>query len=116
MCSTWAQENTIPFLDNLWLYSGLLSNVDDMIETGKQSREKVESNMSKLGPGTPESRELKLKGDSINAVLLAEADYLDQIRIPDYSRSLRKYLKSRADYHRRQMELFEAAAAQFPDE
>ena len=85
LCTTWARETTVPFLDNLWLYAGLLSNVDDMIETGKQSTEKVESNTSKLGSGTPESRELKIKGDTINAVLLAEADYLDQIRIPDYS-------------------------------
>ena len=50
-CSSWARETTVPFLDTLWLYSGLLSNVDEMIETGKQSTDKVESNMSKLGPG-----------------------------------------------------------------
>ena len=50
-CSSWARETTVPFLDTLWLYSGLLSNVDEMTETGKQSTDKVESNMSKLGPG-----------------------------------------------------------------
>ena len=50
-CSSWARETTVPFLDTLWIYSGLLSNVDEMTETGKQSTDKVESNMSKLGPG-----------------------------------------------------------------
>ena len=65
--------------------------------------------------GTPESRELKKKGETISAVLLSEADYLDQIRIPDFSRSIKAYLAQRAEFHRKQMELFEAAASQFPD-
>ena len=56
-CSTWARETTVPFLDTIWLYSGLLSNVEDMIETGKQSTDKVETNMSKLGPGTAQTLE-----------------------------------------------------------
>lgn len=86
-----------------------------MIETGKQSTEKVETNTAKLGSGTPESRELKARGDTINAVLLSEADYLDQIRIPDYAKVMRNYLKSRADYHRQQMEMYEKAAANFPE-
>lgn len=115
LCSTWARDATVPFLDNLWLYSGLISNVDEMIETGKQSTEKVETNTAKLGSGTPESRELKARGDTINAVLLSEADYLDQIRIPDYAKVMRNYLKSRADYHRQQMEMYEKAAANFPE-
>ena len=70
----------MPLLNMIWVYNGLLSNVEDMIEISKQSTEKVKTNMLKLGSGTPESRALKAKGDTINAVLLAECDYLDQIR------------------------------------
>ena len=69
----------------------------------------------KTKKGTPESRELKKKGETINAVLLSEADYLDQIRIPDFSKSIKSYLAQRAEFHRKQMEFFEQAASQFPD-
>ena len=42
--------------------------------------------MLQVGAGTPEHRELEAKGNTVNGAILAEADYLDQIRIPDYSR------------------------------
>ena len=71
--------------------------------------------MIQVGAGTPEHRELEAKGNTVNGAILAEADYLDQIRIPDYSRFMKNYLTQRAAYHRKQMELFEAAAAEFPD-
>ena len=49
-----------------------------------------------MGNGTPEHRELEAKGNTVNGVILSEADYLDQIRIPDYSKLMKNYLKSRA--------------------
>ncbi|CAG5109772.1 Oidioi.mRNA.OKI2018_I69.chr2.g4263.t2.cds [Oikopleura dioica] len=109
-----ALESTIPFLDNLWLYDGLLSHKDGMVEVGKQTKEKIETNRKKLS-GTSADKELQIKSDTINGALLSEADYLDEIRIPDFTRNIKQYLSRRAEYHRRQMELFEAAAAKFPD-
>lgn len=50
----------------------------------------------KVGAGTPEHRELEAKGNTVNGAILAEADYLDQIRIPDYSRLMKDYLTKRA--------------------
>ena len=49
-----------------------------------------------MGNGTPEHCELEAKGNTVNGVILSEADYLDQIRIPDYSMLMKNYLKSRA--------------------
>lgn len=109
-----ALESTIPFLDNLWLYDGLLSHKDGMVEVGKQTKEKIDANRKKLS-GTSAEKELQIKSDTINGALLSEADYLDEIRIPDFTSNMKLYLARRAEYHRRQCELFEAAAARFPD-
>ena len=48
-----------------------------------------------MGAGTPEHRELEAKGNTVNGAILAEADYLDQIRIPDYSKMMQTYLQER---------------------
>ena len=53
-----------------------------------------------MGNGTPEHRELEAKGNTVNGVILSEADYLDQIRIPDYSMLMKNYLKSRGWFSR----------------
>merc|ERR1711937_793140 len=45
----------------------------------RNSGELAEATENAAKKGTPESRELKKKGETINAVLLSEADYLDQI-------------------------------------
>ena len=55
-----ALESTIPFLDNLWLYDGLLSHKDGMVEVGKQTKEKIETNRKKLS-GTSADKELQIK-------------------------------------------------------
>lgn len=111
----WATQTTVPLLDQLWIYSGILSRVPQLVEVSEQSHQKIKNNANKVGNGTPEHRELEAKGNTVNGVILSEADYLDQIRIPDYSKLMKNYFKSRAEYHRKQMEMFEAAAEQFPD-
>ena len=55
-----ALESTIPFLDNLWLYDGLLSHKDGMVEVGKQTKEKIDANRKKLS-GTSAEKELQIK-------------------------------------------------------
>ena len=121
----WATSTTVPLLDQLWIYSGILSRVPQLVEVSEQSQQKIKNNANKVinsypwifgtvtqrhlapiraipyqinfkvGNGTPEHRELEAKGNTVNGVILSEADYLDQIRIPDYSKLMKNYLKSR---------------------
>ena len=62
-----------------------------------------------MGNGTPEHRELEAKGNTVNGVILSEADYLDQIRIPDYSKLMKNYLKSRGWFSEKNSENFHVA-------
>ena len=48
-----------------------------------------------MGNGTPEARALEAKVNTVNGVILSEADYFDQIRIPDFSIMLKQYLQAR---------------------
>ena len=43
----WAAATTVPLLDQLWIYSGILSRVPQLIETAEQTSQKIKTNYSK---------------------------------------------------------------------
>merc|ERR1712142_12095 len=114
------EDDSEPFQGNIWLNSNeaekrrssLLEEFDSFFEqwpnvdgmAGKSNREVVKSDAD----GDIETDEASL--------FITEAEQLDQTQIPDTSRSLKLYFQARADFHRRQMQVFQAAAAQLPDQ
>ena len=113
------EDESEPFQGNIWLnsteaekrQSSLLEEFDSFFEqwpnvdgmAGKPIRQVKES--IEEDSGTDEA-----------SLFITEAEQLDQTQIPDTSRSLKLYFQARADFHRRQMQVFEAAAAQLPDQ
>ena len=71
----------------------MLSRVPALVETAEQTQDKIKTNQKKVGVGTPEARALEAKVNTVTGVVLSEADYFDQVRIPDFSIMLRNYLK-----------------------
>ena len=44
----WATSTTVPLLDQLWIYSGILSRVPQLVEVSEQSQQKIKNNANKV--------------------------------------------------------------------
>ena len=51
----WATSTTVPLLDQLWIYSGILSRVPQLVEVSEQSQQKIKNNANKVSYNPIES-------------------------------------------------------------